>query len=550
MHHNLYDKYVEDVLSGRQVAGQYIKLACERYLKFRKKYEFREEKVDDVIDFIAHTKHTAGKFKGKPFILEPWQEFAVANIFGFYTSDGLRLTQSVFIECARKVGKTQFISSLALYCLVADGESMAEVPVLANSAQQAAILLNMSKLLIGHLDPKHKHFTRLRDVIKYPKTNSSMYIKASDSSNLDGLNPYVFILDETHEMKDSSIHDVMVSGQGMRENPLGIEITTAGFDITGYCYGVRNTCVNILKGLAEDDSQFSLIYELDRDDDWEDETVWRKCNPNLDVTVTTAWMKKQLNKAKNNPDLLRSFKVKNLNIWQAGSVNQWLDDRLVEDSTAKLEWDVFTDGTSITWGGIDLSSVSDLTSVSFMVKKDNVYYFKTKYYLPEATLNDANNGEKYRKWNREGYLTLTPGNVCDYDYILNDILTLQSQGLNIDSISYDTYNATQFAINATAMGLPMKPYAQALYNFNRPTKEFERLIKNGRVVLDYNPITQWCFSNAVLKTDYNNNVKPIKKDGQNVASSFKIDGVITTVESLGGYLESDTAKYEQTDMTV
>lgn len=545
-----YDQYAEDVLSGRQVACKYIKLACQRYLDFRNKYEFRAEKVDNVIDFISHTKHTAGKFKGKPFILEPWQEFVVANIFGFYTDDGHRLTQSVFIECARKVGKTQFIAAIALYCLVADGESMAEVPILANSAQQAAILLNMSKLLVGYLDPKHRHFTRLRDIIKYPKTNSSMYIKASDSANLDGLNPYVFCLDEVHEYKDSSIYDVMVSGQGMRENPLGIQITTAGFDITGYCYGVRTTCVNILKDLAVDDTQFSMIFELDKDDDWEDENVWIKANPNLNVTVTTDWMKKQLNKAKNNPDLLRSFKVKNLNIWQAGSVNQWLDNSIIEDATTNVPWETFTDGESITWMGIDLSSVSDLTSASYMTKRDNVYYFKTQYYLPEASLEDPNNGEKYRKWHREGYLTLTPGNVCDYDYILNDILKNREQGIQLDTVSYDSYNATQFAINATSMGLPMTPYAQALYNFNRPTKEFERLIKQGRIVLDYNPITAWCFSNAVLKTDWNGNVKPVKKDGQNVASPNKIDGVITIVESLGGYLASDTAKYENSDVNV
>lgn len=545
-----YDQYAEDVISGRQVACKYIKLACQRYRKFRGIYEFRAEKVDNVIDFISHTKHTAGKFKGKPFILEPWQEFVVANIFGFYTDDGHRLTQSVFIECARKVGKTQFIAAIALYCLVADGESMAEVPILANSAQQAAILLNMSKLLVGYLDPKHRHFTRLRDIIKYPKTNSSMYIKASDSANLDGLNPYVFCLDEVHEYKDSSIYDVMVSGQGMRENPLGIQITTAGFDITGYCYGVRTTCVNILKDLAVDDTQFSMIFELDKDDDWEDENVWIKANPNLNVTVTTDWMKKQLNKAKNNPDLLRSFKVKNLNIWQAGSVNQWLDNSIIEDATTNVPWETFTDGESITWMGIDLSSVSDLTSASYMTKRDNVYYFKTQYYLPEASLEDPNNGEKYRKWHREGYLTLTPGNVCDYDYILNDILKNREQGIQLDTVSYDSYNATQFAINATSMGLPMTPYAQALYNFNRPTKEFERLIKQGRIVLDYNPITAWCFSNAVLKTDWNGNVKPVKKDGQNVASPNKIDGVITIVESLGGYLASDTAKYENSDVNV
>ena len=549
MHHNLYDQYCDDVLSGRQVAGKYIRLACQRYRDFRNRYEFREDVVDRVIDFMSHMKLRAGKFKGKGFVLEPWQEFVIANIFGFYNDEGHRVTQSVFIECARKTGKSQFISGIALYCLVADGESMAEIPVLSTTAKQSHILFDMSKLLAGDLDPKRKHFIRLRDSIKYPKTNSMMYVLAADGNNLDGYNPSCFVLDETHTYKDSSLHDVMVSGQGMRENPLGIEITTAGFDINGYCYGVRNTCVAILKGNVVDDTQFSMIFELDKDDDWEDENVWVKANPNLDITVTKDWMRKQIRKAKNNPDLLRSVKVKNLNIWQADSVNQWLENKYVEEAMQNVPWDIFHDGTTITWGGIDLSSVSDLTCVTFMTKKDNIYYFKTKYYLPELSVTDANNGSAYERWAREGYLTLTPGNCCDYDYILKDMLEIQGLGLSIDAIGFDPYNALQFQINATAEGLTMKPYAQALYNFNRPTKEFERLIKTNRIIIDYNPITQWCFSNAELKLDYIGNCKPVKKGGK-ADSPYKIDGAITHVEALGTYLASDTAKYENTDMTV
>ena len=103
-------------------------------------------------------------------------------------------------------------------------------------------------------------------------------------------------------------------------------------------------------------------------------------------------------------------------------------------------------------------------------------------------------------------------------------------------------------INATTAGLQMKPYMQSLSNFNKPTKEFERLILQNHAVIDNNPITRWCFTNAVLKYDYNNNCKPVKRGG--AESMNKIDAVITHVEALGGYLNSPNAQYENADLTV
>ena len=100
-------------------------------------------------------------------------------------------------------------------------------------------------------------------------------------------------------------------------------------------------------------------------------------------------------------------------------------------------------------------------------------------------------------------------------------------------MAYDQYNATQWAISATNEGLPLEPFSQALWHFNKPSKEFERLIKSGKVVIDNNPITRWCFSNVTLKFDHNENVKPIKTSDQQ-----KIDGVIAMLEALGTYLET------------
>ena len=162
-----------------------------------------------------------------------------------------------------------------------------------------------------------------------------------------------------------------------------------------------------------------------------------------------------------------------------------------------------------------------------MIQKEDIYYFKTFYYLPQTALDGNSNSELYKEWHRKGYITITPGNVTDYDYVLKDLMKVASI-VPIEKIAYDSYNATQFAINATEQGLPLVPFSQALWSFNRPTKDFERLIKSKKVVIDNNEITRYCFANVSLKWDHNDNCKPIKQEAMQ-----KIDGVISILEALG-----------------
>lgn len=525
-----YTQYAEDVLNGKIIACKYVQLACKRYLSFFDKYDFRVDKVDKVVNFISHLKHTTGQHNGKPFILLPYQSFIIYNIFGFYyKGTDKRVCNYIYIELARKQGKTALASAIALYMLVADGEHGAEVEMLANSAKQAKICFSMSSNYLSTIDPKGKHFKRYRDSIKFDKTKSILQILSSDSSGNDGWNSSCFVLDECHEQKDSRLWDVMTSSQGMRQNPLAMIITTAGFNMFGFCYGYRNTCIEILNGTKEDDTQFTAIYTLDDNDDWTDEKNWIKSNPSLDITVSRDYLRQQVQKAKNNTSLEVGTRTKNFNQWLSSS-DIWINNNIILESTDNIDLKDYQGETC--YIGVDLASVSDLTALSIMIPTNDKLLFKSFYYLPQSALVENSNCEQYKQWKREGYLTITDGNVTDYDYILRDILRL-NEYLYIYKIAYDQYNATQWAISATNEGLPLEPFSQALWHFNKPTKEFERLIKSNKVVLDNNPITRWCFSNVTLKFDHNDNCKPIKTQDQQ-----KIDGVISMLEALGTYLET------------
>lgn len=525
-----YIQYAEDVLSGKIVTGHYIKLAAERFfrLMYDGRYEFREDKVEQVCEFISIIHHYTGKHAGKPFVLEAWQEWIVASMYGFYLrGTNERLVQSAYIEMARKQGKSAFASALCLYHLIADGEMNAEVYMAANSKDQAKVSFNMASNFSKMLDPGKEFLDPYRDTIKYERTLSFLKVLAADSSKLDGPNASMYLIDEYHAAKNSGVKDVLQSSQGMRENPMAVIITTAGFDRLGVCYQYREMCTEVVSGLKEDDTLFIAIYCLDKEDDWKDEAVWVKSNPNLGVTVQTKYLKTQVRKAINTPSDEVGIKTKNLNIW-CDAEKTWIKDDYILSASANVNLEEYNRLDCFI--GVDLSSTSDLTSFSVMIPTTEKMVWKTFYFLPEAALTEKRFKELYGEWARQGALCITPGNVVDYDFILNKIMEI-GQILNIVTIGYDSWNATQFVINCTEKGLPMEPYSQSIGNFNKPTKELERLLLSGVAVIDNNIITRHCFRNVVMARDKNGNTKPSKQYEEK-----KIDGVIAMIEALGVYL--------------
>lgn len=525
-----YIQYAEDVLSGKIVTGHYIKLAAERFfrLMYDERYEFREDKVEQVCGFISIIHHYTGKHAGKPFVLETWQEWIVASMYGFYLrGTNERLVQSAYIEMARKQGKSAFASALCLYHLIADGEMNAEVYMAANSKDQAKVSFNMASNFSKMLDPGKEFLDPYRDTIKYERTLSFLKVLAADSSKLDGPNASMYLIDEYHAAKNSGVKDVLQSSQGMRENPMAVIITTAGFDRLGVCYQYREMCTEVVSGLKEDDTLFIAIYCLDKEDDWKDEAVWVKSNPNLGVTVQTKYLKTQVRKAINTPSDEVGIKTKNLNIW-CDAEKTWIKDDYILSASANVNLEEYNRLDCFI--GVDLSSTSDLTSFSVMIPTTEKMVWKTFYFLPEAALTEKRFKELYGEWARQGALCITPGNVVDYDFILNKIMEI-GQILNIVTIGYDSWNATQFVINCTEKGLPMEPYSQSIGNFNKPTKELERLLLSGVAVIDNNIITRHCFRNVVMARDKNGNTKPSKQYEEK-----KIDGVIAMIEALGVYL--------------
>ena len=538
-----YKQYALDVQSGKITANRYIKQATKRFLDWfsRPDMEFRPRAVDRVVNFISKLKHFKGEHAGKQFQLLDFQRFIITNMFGFYWKDeegkpkNRRVVQYVWFEVGRKNGKTALAAAILLYMMIADGEQSSDVYFLANSHKQALLAYDYAHKFLGGLDPKNKLFHRFRDSIKFPMTNSQISCLAAEAKRLDGLNPHCYLCDEYHESTTEKVYANMCSGMQGRRNPMGIIITSAGFDMNGVAYTKRKEMIEILSGKVQDDSQLVFIYCLDPEDDYKDPKVWQKANPSLGQTLYPDKLQIEVNKASNSPTVEPFVKCKNFGFWGLTDYEKtWLTHDEILNVTCDISLDQFDPDNTIVWLGVDLASTCDLTCLSMMVVEDGIYYFKTWFFLPESALQQNQNQEIYRKAINQHQLIQTNGNVCDYDEVTKVILQIAERYV-IGGIFFDSYNATQWAIDATAKGLPLTPFSQALWSFNRPTKEFERLVKMGNCRIDNNILTRFCFDNVELKWDHNENCKPVKKGGAK-GGAAKVDSVISMLSALGGYL--------------
>lgn len=425
---------------------------------------------------------------------------------------------------------TSLVAAIFLYLLICDGEANPSLILSANSFRQSQIMYSMCSNYLRSIDKKGKYFTRYRDRILFPKNDGKIQTVASEPQKLDGENCSAFACDELHEAVDSKMWDVLATSCGSRDQSLGVAVTTAGFNKNGYCYQFRKSNIEVLEGKKVDDTLFCLIYTIDDEDDWCDESNWIKANPNLNVSVKEEFIEQQVNQAKNNPIQEVSVRTKLLNQWLDSS-SSWIPMSFVDKSFAKVDLEEFRD--EYCYVGVDLGSVSDLTAVSVIIPKDDKIYVKNWAFVPESAMDGTPNSMRYRQFRNQGDLIVTDGNVCDYDRIIKLLEEIQ-EVCPIAKVAYDQWNATQWAISATEKGFPLLPFSQSISSMNRPIKELQRLFLQGNIILDKNQVTRFCLGNCVAIIDNHENVALGKESYEQ-----KIDVAVAMADAVGAYLSEN-----------
>lgn len=525
--------YAEQVRSGEILVCEYVRLAVERYYAdldraldmgryFDKKAAMR------AIRFIEKLKHTKGEWAGQRFQLEPWQQFVLWNIFGWKNADGTRRFRYAYIEIARKNGKTALSAGIGLYMLFADGESRPEVYSAATVKDQAKICFSDAVEIVKATDLKN-YLTPYRNSIVYELKGGTMKPLSSDYGTHDGLNPSCGIIDEFHAHKDSGMFDVIKSAFGARRQPLMFIITTAGFDKSGVCYAYRENVIKVLRGVNEDDSLFGIIYTLDDKSEWDDPKMWIKANPNLGVSLSADYLADQVKDAKNRPEAVRNVMTKNVDLWVDAERTWILDDVWLKCIGTTAPADL--KGCAC-WGGLDLSNVSDITAYVLLFHENDRFQLLPHFWIPEEKMLEKVRKENinYDKWAAEGYVTVTPGNVIDYDFVKADILRIVAD-YDLRTSAYDRWNSSQTIIDLQNEGMECNPFGQGYGSMSAPTKEFEKLVLTGKIEHFGNPVLRWMLASTLVKTDPAGNIKPDKEK-----STQKIDGIVAAIMALGEWM--------------
>lgn len=525
--------YAEQVRDGAILVCEYVRLAVERYYAdldraLEQGWYFDKKTAMRAINFIERLKHTKGEWAGQRFRLEPWQQFVLWNIFGWMNADGTRRFRYAYIEIARKNGKTALSAGVGLYMLFADGESRPEVYSAATVKDQARICFSDAVEIVKATDLKN-YLTPFRNSIVYELKGGTFKPLSSDYGTHDGLNPSCGIIDEFHAHKDSGMFDVIKSAFGARRQPLMFIITTAGFNKSGACYAYRENVIKVLRSINRDDSLFGIIYTLDDKSEWDDPKMWIKSNPNLGVSLSADYLADQVKDAKNRPEAVRNVMTKNVNLWVDAERTWILDDAWMKCVGTMSPADL--KGCAC-WGGLDLSNVADITAYVLLFHENDRFQLLPFFWIPEEKMQEKVRKENinYDKWVAEGCVTVTPGNVIDYDFVKADILRIVAD-YDLKTSAYDRWNASQTIIDLQNEGMECNPFGQGYGSMSAPTKEFEKAVLTGKVEHFGNPVLRWMLSSTVVKTDPAGNIKPDKEK-----STQKIDGIVAAIMALGEWM--------------
>lgn len=530
-------EYWARIESGQEVVGDkvrriYKKLAADVYDQ-DSEYEYDAKRANHAIEFIERfCKHSKGKWAGKPIELELWQKAFIAALFGFvHKIDGTRKYREALLVVARKNGKSTLSSGICLYLMVADGEGGAEVYAVATKEQQAKIVWQESKRMVKKSPVLSNRIKTLVKELNADFNDSVFKPVGSDSDTLDGLNVHGASLDEIHAWKDKNLYDVIVDGTSAREQPLILMITTAG-TVRESVYDMKyDEAVMLLNGFDDpegykDDRFLPIIYELDSRDEWTDSSKWKKANPGLGTIKKEDNLETKVNKAKANSALVKNLLTKDFNIPET-SLEAWLSfGDIVNDLTFVVE----ELRGCYAVAGTDLSSTTDLTCATLIVQKpeSEMIYVLQKYFIPEELVEKKIHEDKipYDIWIEKGYVEATPGHKVDYSRVTAWYVEMINEyDIRPLWLGYDSWNSQYWTNEMMDAGFEMEEVRQGAKTMSQPMKLLAAALKGNEVNYNNNPVLKWCLSNTSIKTDDNENIRPVK----GLSQKMRIDGAVSLI---------------------
>lgn len=549
------EQYIDDVLTGKQVVCKYVRLAVERHVNDLKRaekddptfsYYFDKKQAKRVIDFKQQLRHVEGKWANPRnndtrIKLEPWQQFKDWVLFGWRRrSDDCRRFTKAYITMARKQGKTTDAAGTANYCYLADRprEYGPQIYCIGPKKAQGLISWKYAKLQIEKhpaLRKRTKTYKQNNVIVRLDDPAAIMTVWGKDAEMQDGFNPSFALIDEAHLYPGNESMEIVESGMGAREQPLTYIITTAGTDINSPVHQEEHQlAIQTLERTIDPvpENYFCLIFTLDEGDDWLDESVWLKANPNLGVSVSWDYLRDRAQAAMQMPSKQNLIITKNFNIWTQAETRWLTDDVWMKCGGKVYESKLYGRKCFL---GIDLAATQDITALAFCfppVGEETRFQFFYRFFIPEENVIERERRDKvpYTYWLKKGLVIATPGNSTDYDFIEQETYNL-AEKYDIVEIPYDPYKAHEIVNHFQNAGFTTVPIRQNYTGMGPLTDAFEHGVLKGRINHGNNPVIRWMISCTELKSDRQDNRMPMKP--QREKTGKRIDGTVASILAYG-----------------
>lgn len=541
-------RYAQAVVDGGVVAGEMVRLACERHIRDLARqgaedfpYWFDEGMADAAFDFYEfELHHYEGDLNNHPFILLDWEMFVVGCLYGWIDADGNRKYRTAYILTGKGSGKTPLCAGMGLRGLVDDDEPGAQIYSAATTREQAALGFRDAKAMARKSPQLAAKLHITEHAITYE--NSYFQTVSSEAGNLHGKRPHIALIDEIHVHGDDSVVEAIRAGTKGRRQAMILMPTNAGQDRRSLAWRYQEYSKRILTGSLTDESWFAYVCQLDvcdahraegKDmpvdgcpacDDWRNEDVWPKANPSLPVVPGYRYLREQVGEAKGMPAKADLVKRLNFCIWTSGRV-QWIRPEVWKAQFPRRPERLLRRG----YAGYDLSAVNDLTAAAYIFPDgSDAIDIMVNCYLPEMRIDamQAKLGVPLRQWAEQGYVTLTPGETINYDYIEADDERIRGR-YEIVSGGIDPWQSIQFRAHLEDKGIKLVTVPQTNQRLDAVVTEAERLMRVGGFRHGGNPLLEWVAGNVVLNID-GRGMRRLSKE----ASTEKIDPLAAILNAL------------------
>ncbi len=525
-------EFKQDIADGKYVLGQWMQLNIQYVEKCLSegKCLYDPLKAEKKIRFIeTQCRYVEGR--SGPFLLESWQKYIVACIFGLVDEDGFRHFTEIVLIIGRKQGKSTFAAALEMIIAYTEPELGMQLYNLAPKLQQANIIYDQTLLMIAKNKTASKLGKKRRSDFYIAKTNTKISPLAFNSKKSDGFNPYFACFDEFaawEGVKAVDMWNVMLSAQGGRHDPINLACSTANFIDGGLYDELFPRCTSVLLGTSEEENLLPFLFMIDDIQKWDDVQELKKALPNLGVSFFEKNLQKEIRKAHASPSYKNEFICKYCNI-KMNTVAAWIPQEAIRLSQGDvIKPEDFQRMACV--GGVDLSQTTDLTSACVVINFEGVNYVYSHFWIPAGRLKDLTERDNvdYSAMVSHGFLSLSGDKFVDYKDVTKWFVDLRKEyKLNILVIGYDRYSSTYFVDEMKQQGFLMDDVNQGT-NLSPILTEFEGLIMQGLIQTGTNGLLQSHIRNTAIKREADGKRMRMLK----ISETKHIDGMAALIDAL------------------